>query len=131
MKKYIFLIALLASFGTSIVAQSNKLSSESILNQKSYNIDLPTYKKAKLIVDRLLNETTLNEQKIIEILDEMVADPTPVERQILIRFYGLPILIDTGNPQLDQKNYNKAKEEWILKNPKKHQKLMNSNHVHK
>ena len=131
MKRHVLLIALMATIGSTIFAQSNQLSSESILEQKSYNVDLPTYKKAKVIVDRLIGEAKLDKKAIIEVLDEMVADPTPVERQILIRFYGLPVFIDSGNPQLDHKNYNKAKEEWIKNNPKKHQKLIDSKNAQK
>jgi hypothetical protein len=124
-------MVLLAAISTSIFAQSNNHSSERILKQKSYNIDLPTYKKAKLIVDRLLSEIKLSEQEIIEVLDEMVLDSTPVENQILIRFHNLPVFIDTGNPKMDHQKYNEAKEKWIQSNPEKHQKLMNSNNVQK
>ncbi len=119
-----------------LIAQKNNksdknISQERILEQKSYHVDLPTYKKAKLIIDKLIEETSLSELEIIELLDIMVADPTTVEKQILIRFYGLPVFVDTGNPELDNENYKKAKNDWIKKNPEKYNNLINSKHTQK
>jgi hypothetical protein len=46
--------------------------------------------------------------------------PTPV----LID--GFPEYEDTGNPEVDQKNYQKRKQKWVEENPEKYQEYINS-----
>ena len=67
----LLLIANITSFSQDL-SQEEILLSESILIQKSYHIDLPTYNKAVIIVRRLISETELPEQEIISVLDDMV-----------------------------------------------------------
>ena len=119
-------LANITSFSQEL-SQEEILLSESILIQKSYHIDLPTYNKAVIIVRRLIAETDLSEQGIIAILDDMVSNPATVTRQFLEMFHGLPIYINTGNPAADQENYNALKTAWIENKPDKHQELINSN----
>ena len=114
------------SFGQ-VLSQEDISLSESILTQKSYHIDLPTYNKAAIIVRRLIAETDLSELEIIDMLDNMVANKATVTRQFLELFHGLPIFINTGNPAEDQENYNTLKMAWIENNPDKHQELINAN----
>jgi len=130
MKKVIFLLVALACYSpifSQSASQENETLSNNILTQKSYHIDLSTYAKAKLIVDRLISETSLSEQEIIEMLDEMVESRATVTRQFLEKFDGLPTYIDTGNPELDKENYKNAKNSWVENNPVKYQELINSN----
>jgi len=127
MKKAIYLIALLALIGTNGFSQNDNNKAENILKQSSYHIDLPAYPKAALVVTTLLEETTLTDQEILSVLDEMVANPISVQQQVLTKYHGLPTLIDTGNPEADIENYNKAKTKWIKDNPEKHKKLISSN----
>ena len=110
-----------------ILSQEDISLSESILTQKSYHIDLPTYNKAAIIVRRLIAETDLSELEIINMLDNMVANKATVTRQFLELFHGLPVYINTGNPAEDQENYNTLKMAWIENNPDKHQELINAN----
>ena len=110
-----------------ILSQEDISLSESILTQKSYHIDLPTYNRAAIIVRRLIAETDLSEQNIIEILDSMVSNQATITRQFLEMFHGLPVYVNTGNPAEDQENYNALKMAWIENNPDKHQELINSN----
>ena len=110
-----------------ILSQEDISLSESILTQKSYHIDLPTYNKAATIVRRLIAETDLSELEIIAILDNMVANKATVTRQFLELFHGLPVYINTGNPAEDKENYNTLKMAWIENNPDKHQELINAN----
>lgn len=119
-----------ASFGQ-VLSQEDILLSESILIQKSYYIDLPTYDKAKLLVDRLITETSLQKQEILDVLDQMVSSPSTVTKLMLERFHGLPIYVNTGSPELDKKNYKNAKNEWIENNPDKYQELVKSNTAQK
>ena len=131
MKTIFSILALLfvintASFGQSL-SQEESLLSESILTQKSYHIDLPTYNKAVIIVRRLISETELSEQEIISVLDDMVSNQATITRQFLEMFHGLPVYINTGNPAEDQENYNTLKTAWIENNPDKHRELINSN----
>jgi len=123
-------LANITSFSQEL-SQEEILLSESILIQKSYHIDLPTYNKAVIIVRRLIAETDLSEQGIIAILDDMVSNPATVTRQFLEMFHGLPIYINTGNPAADQENYNALKTAWIENKPDKHQELINSNNLSK
>ena len=109
------------------LSQEDISLSESILTQKSYHIDLPTYNKAATIVRRLIAETDLSELEIIAILDNMVANKATVTRQFFELFHGLPVYINTGNSAEDQENYNTLKMAWIENNPDKHQKLIDSN----
>ena len=109
------------------LSQEDISLSESILTQKSYHIDLPTYNKAATIVRRLIAETDLSELEIIAILDNMVANKATVTRQFLELFHGLPVFINTGNPAEDQENYHTLKMAWIENNPDKHQELINAN----
>jgi hypothetical protein len=109
------------------LSQEDIMLSESILIQKSYHIDLPAYDRAKLIVDHLIKETSLQKQEIIDILDQMVVSSSSVTKLMLERFHGLPVYVNTGNPELDKKNYKNAKNEWIENNPSKYQELVNSN----
>ena len=109
------------------LSQEDISLSESILTQKSYHIDLPTYNKAAIIVRRLIAETDLSELEIINILDNIVANKATVTRQFLELFHGLPVYINTGNPAEDQENYNTLKMAWIENNPDKHQELIDSN----
>ena len=109
------------------ISQEDISLSESILTQKSYHIDLPTYNKAATIVRRLIAETDLSELEIIDMLDNMVANKATVTRQFLELFHGLPAFINTGNPAEDQENYNTLKMAWIENNPDKHQELINAN----
>lgn len=118
------------SFGQ-VLSQEESLLSESILIQKSYHIDLPTYDKAKLLVDRLITETSLQKQEILDVLDQMVSSPSTVTKLMLERFHGLPIYVNTGSPELDKKNYKNAKNEWIENNPDKYQELVKSNTAQK
>lgn len=37
--------------------------------------------------------------------------------QQLQKDHGFPVLVNTGNPEADQKKYKAAKDEWIRKNP--------------
>jgi len=122
----LLLIANITSF-TQDLSQEEILLSESILIQKSYHIDLPTYNKAVIIVRRLISETELPEQEIISVLDDMVSNQATITRQFLEMFHGLPVYINTGNPAEDQENYNTLKTAWIENNPDKHQELINSN----
>jgi len=110
-----------------ILSQEDISLSESILTQKSYHIDLPTYNKAAIIVRRLIAETDLSELEIINMLDNMVANKATVTRQFLELFHGLPVYINTGNPAEDKENYNTLKMAWIENNPDKHQELINAN----
>jgi hypothetical protein len=135
MKTLFSILALLfvantASFGQSL-SQEESLLSESILTQKSYHIDLPTYNKAVIIVCRLISETELSEQEIISILDDMVSNPATITRQFLEMFHGLPTCKNTGNPVVDQENYKAAKIAWIENNPDKHRELIDSNNPSK
>lgn len=109
------------------LSQEDIMLSESILIQKSYHIDLPTYDRAKLIVDHLIKETSLQKQEIIDVLDQMVVSPSSVTKLMLERFHGLPVYVNTGSPELDKKNYKNAKNDWIENNPSKYQELVNSN----
>ncbi|MDG2226339.1 MAG: hypothetical protein P8L20_01270, partial [Flavobacteriales bacterium] len=109
------------------LSQEDISLSESILTQKLYHIDLPTYNKAAIIVRRLITETDLSELEILAILDNMVASQASITRQFLERFHGLPVFINTGNPAEDQESYNALKMAWIENNPDKHQELINSN----
>ena len=109
------------------LSQEDISLSESILTQKSYHIDLPTYNKAAIIVRRLIAETDLSELEIINMLDNMVANKATVTRQFLELFHGLPVYINTGNPAEDKENYNTLKMAWIENNPDKHQELINAN----
>ena len=109
------------------ISQEDISLSESILTQKLYHIDLPTYNKAAIIVRRLITETDLSELEILAILDNMVASQASITRQFLERFHGLPVFINTGNPAEDQESYNALKMAWIENNPDKHQELINSN----
>ena len=109
------------------LSQEDISLSESILTQKSYHIDLPTYNKAATIVRRLIAETDLSELEILDMLDNMVANKATVTRQFLELFHGLPVYINTGNPAEDQENYNTLKMAWIENNPDKHQELINAN----
>ena len=109
------------------LSQEDIMLSESILIQKSYHIDLPTYDRAKLIVDHLIKETSLQKQEIIHVLDQMVLSPSSVTKLMLVRFHGLPVYVNTGSPELDKKNYKNAKNDWIENNPSKYQELVNSN----
>ena len=135
MKTLFSILALLFVINTTSfsqdLSQEDALLSESILTQKSYHIDLPTYNKAAIIVRRLIAETELSEQGIIAILDNMVSNPATVTRQFLEMFHGLPIYINTGNPAADQENYNALKIAWIENNPDKHQELIKSNNPSK
>ena len=119
-------VANITSFSQDL-SQEEILLSESILIQKSYHIDLPTYNKAVIIVRRLISETELSEQEIISILDDMVSNPATITRQFLELFHGLPAYIVTGSPAEDQENYNTLKTAWIENNPDKHRELINSN----
>ena len=110
-----------------ILSQEDISLSESILTQKSYHIDLPTYNKAAIIVRRLIAETDLSELEIINMLDNMVANKATVTRQFLELFHGLPVYINTWNPAEDKENYNTLKMAWIENNPDKHQELINAN----
>ena len=110
-----------------VLSQEDISLSESILTQKSYHIDLPTYNKAATIVRRLIAETDLSELEILDMLDNMVANKATVTRQFLELFHGLPVYINTGNPAEDQENYNTLKMAWIENNPDKHQELINAN----
>ena len=110
-----------------VLSQEDISLSESILTQKSYHIDLPTYNKAAIIVRRLIAETDLSELEIINMLDNMVANKATVTRQFLELFHGLPVYINTGNPAEDKENYNTLKMAWIENNPDKHQELINAN----
>jgi len=135
MKTIFSILALLfvintASFGQNL-SQEESLLSESILIQKSYHIDLPTYAKAKLIVGRLVAETSLTELEIKDVLDEMVSSHKSVTRQMLEKFHGLPTFTDTGNPEQDKENYKFAKNEWVDNNPELYQELINSNKTQK
>lgn len=135
MKTLLSILALLfvinpPSFSQNL-SQEESLLSESILIQKSYHIDLPTYAKAKLIVDRLVAETSLTELEIKEVLDEMVSSHKSVTRQMLEKFHGLPTFTDTGNPEQDKENYKFAKNEWVDNNPELYQELINSNKTQK
>lgn len=38
-----------------------------------------------------------------------------------------PKYIDTGNPTADRENYRKAKDEWVMKNPKRYEEIKKSN----
>ena len=109
------------------LSQEDISLTESILAQKSYHIDLPTYDKAAIIVRRLIAETDLSEQGIIAILDNMVSNQATITRQLLEMFHGLPVYVNTGNPTEDQESYNTLKMAWIENNPDKHQELINSN----
>ncbi len=109
------------------LSQEDISLTESILAQKSYHIDLPTYDKAAIIVRRLIAETDLSEQGIIAILDNMVSNQATITRQLLEMFHGLPVYVNTGNPTEDQENYTALKTAWIENNPDKHQELINSN----
>ena len=109
------------------LSQEDISLSESILTQKSYHIDLPTYNKAATIVRRLIAETDLSELEILDMLDNMVANKATVTRQFLELFHGLPVYINTGNPAEDQENYNTLKMAWIENNPDKHQELIDAN----
>lgn len=109
------------------LSQEDISLTESILAQKSYHIDLPTYDKAAIIVRRLIAETDLSEQGIIAILDNMVSNQATITRQLLEMFHGLPVYVNTGNPTEDQENYTALKTVWIENNPDKHQELINSN----
>jgi len=109
------------------LSQEDITLSESILVQKSYHIDLPTYNKATIIVRRLIAETDLSEQEILAILDNMVSNQATITRQFLEMFHGLPVYVNTGNPAEDQESYNTLKMAWIENNPDKHQELINSN----
>ena len=122
----LLLIANITSF-TQDLSQEEILLSESILIQKSYHIDLPTYNKAVIIVRRLISETELPEQEIISVLDDMVSNQATITRQFLEMFHGLPVYVNTGNPTEDQENYTALKTAWIENNPDKHQELINSN----
>ena len=131
MKTIFSLITLLfvintASFSQEL-SQEDIMLSENILIQKSYHIDLPTYDRAKLIVDHLIKETSLQKQEIIHVLDQMVLSPSSVTKLMLVRFHGLPVYVNTGSPELDKKNYKNAKNDWIENNPSKYQELVNSN----
>ncbi|MBC8475188.1 MAG: hypothetical protein H8D53_01955 [Bacteroidetes bacterium] len=119
-------LANITSFSQDL-SQEEILLSESILIQKSYHIDLPTYNKAVIIVRRLISETELSEQEIISVLDDMVSNQATITRQFLEMFHGLPVYINTGNPAEDQENYNTLKTAWIENNPDKHRELINSN----
>lgn len=102
----------------------NDDSIEKILKENSYtSMDLPEYRKAEMIIKKLMEETSLTENEISALLTGMVQDSTPVDMQILIKIYNMPVFIDTGNPVTDQENYNKAKETWIKENPDKYQEL--------
>jgi len=122
----LLLIANITSFSHDL-SQEEILLSESILIQKSYHIDLPTYNKAVIIVRRLISETELPEQEIISVLDDMVSNQATITRQFLEMFHGLPVYVNTGNPAEDQENYAALKTAWIENNPDKHQELINSN----
>ena len=71
------------------LSQEDISLTESILAQKSYHIDLPTYNKAAIIVRRLIAETDLSEQGIIAILDDMVSNQATITRQLLEIFHCL------------------------------------------
>jgi len=109
-----------------LIAQNTNNSITSILQQMPYDMDSPEYGKAKLIIEKLIGEIGLNNMEILEILDSMVIDPTNIEKQILIRFYNMPVFTDTGNPDIDNLNYINKKNEWIENNPDKYQKYNNS-----
>lgn len=34
-----------------------------------------------------------------------------------------PVFVDTGNPETDQQNYRRAKEDWIKANPERYQQM--------
>ena len=131
MKTIFFLVTLLFVINTDSfsqeLSQEDIMLSESILIQKSYHIDIPNYDRAKLIVDHLIKETSLQKQEIIDILDQMVLSPSSVTKLMLVRFHGLPVYVNTGSPELDKKNYKNAKNDWIENNPSKYQELVNSN----
>ena len=131
MKTIFFLLTLLFVINTDSfsqeLSQEDIMLSENILIQKSYHIDLATYDRAKLIVDHLIKETSLQKQEIIDILDQMVLSPSSVTKLMLVRFHGLPVYVNTGSPELDKKNYKNAKNDWIENNPSKYQELVNSN----
>ena len=130
MKIVIFLIAALvfcAPVYSQTITEADETLSTRILNQKSYHIDAKMFDKATVIVNRLIAETSLSEEGIMSILDEMVSNPTPVMMQFLQRFYDLPVFIDTGNLEVDNENYRIAKNDWIENNPVKYQEAINSN----
>ena len=131
MKTIFFLLTLLFVINTDSfsqeLSQEDIMLSENILIQKSYHIDLATYDRAKLIVDHLIKETSLQKQEIIHVLDQMVLSPSSVTKLMLVRFHGLPVYVNTGSPELDKKNYKNAKNDWIENNPSKYQELVNSN----
>jgi len=123
--------ALLLTLSTSTFAQGSSAADQAlaakILKEKSYHVDLPTYTKASEIVDRLISETDLKEQEIANVLDDMVADPATVTRQMLVKYHGLPILKNTGNKEKDMADYKKAKTKWVEENPEKYKELIESN----
>jgi hypothetical protein len=116
----------ITSFGQDL-SQEEMLLSESILIQKSYHIDLPTYDKAVIIVRRLISETELSKQEIISMLDDMVSSTSTITRQFLELFHGLPAYIGKGDSVVGQENYKALKTAWIENNPDKYQELIDSN----
>ena len=116
-------MALLALIGSHTYAQQNNNQVTNILIQSSYHVDLPTYPKATLAVELLLEETTFSDQKILSVLDGIVTNPLSVELQVYRKYCGMPVYIDTGNPTIDRKTLNKAKSVWVKENPKKYKRL--------
>lgn len=44
---------------------------------------------------------------------------------------NFPVLIETGNPQLDEENFANAKQEWIKNNPEAFKKMTGVDHIGK
>jgi hypothetical protein len=38
---------------------------------------------------------------------------------------GFPVMVDTGNPELDAKNYETKKVKWIQENPEEYKRMQN------
>lgn len=57
-------------------------------------------------------------------VDLILPDDAGPRKAMIMASMGFPLFVDTGHPELDQSNYQAAKEAWINADPARYEELM-------